>query len=1636
MEAAIQQIRAIAELLWKLEIGLSPNSKKAATRSPGPHSWAGCGLQERGRGTRTRADDCSDSRNHKQPRQPHRTWQSSEGACGTIRFPTAARAQLGAFHPRTAMARRVGWVLLLLLAALPLRASRKSSTASRLDRAVRRGDIPALVAVVRRKSANGADKTTAAGKLWKMALNNYENQVAITACADAIPALVSLARGGSRTGADDGATQAVGVLAQLPFEKAIAVSIVSHGAIPILVSHVRGGSAMAAVALTNLASHSAGIRKTIVSAGAIPELVSLLQDGTEQLAKESAAETLLSLALEKVAAVLIASHGAIPVLVSCVQDGSDYGKETAAIVLTSLASNSADIRTIIVNAGAIPVLVVLEQEGTKLAKEYAAIALQALSFEILSHENSAAIIPALVAIVARKIARSADKTTAARKLWETTYKNVENRVAIAACADAIPALVSLAKYGNRKGAEDGATRAVRVLAQLAVEKAAAVSIASHGGAIPILVSHVRDGSEYGKAIAALALTNLLSHSNAHSADIGETVVNAGAIPVLVPLLQDGTDLAKEYATETLQSLSIDKAAAISIASHGAIPIFVSHVRDGNKRSKEMAAKALMHLVIHSADIRKTIVDAGAIPVLVSLLQDGTDLAKRYATETLQALSIEKAAAVSIASHGAIPIFVSHVRDGNKRSKEMAAFALSNLASQSTAIRKTIVNAGAIPVLVSLLQDGTVLAKQYAAETLQSLSVKKAAAVSIASHGAIPIIVSYARDGSEHGKGIAALALTNLASHSAEFRKFNVNAGAIPVLVVLEQKGTKLAKEYAAIALQALSFEILSHENSAAIIPALVAIVVRKIARSADKTTAAGKLWDMAQNNYENRVAITACADAIPALVSLARDGNRKGADDAAMRAVGVLAQLAVEKATAVSIASHGAIPILVSHVQDGSEYGKAVAAIVLSNLASHSADIRKTIINAGVIPVLVSLLRKGNEEGRGHAIATLRVLSSSSSSTPFLQSSIRNIFINAGAIPLLVARAGNYTTHYSFDAQIILCELNAVPASAGALICSIFIVAAGLRLLYTTCLSRMRPLVWVAAAAVVACLMLYTLIMDIAHNTGIYYIRAACPMLQLVDDALSSTICGIPTHVLIAVLEVLCVMWYWWCFQNWVKQSLILVRCKIKFKMLPASALKKARVERKAGEKERERERMRLEAEVDRLLEAREKKTATWVSVLTWVVASVALFAVGLAVSLRVIAFLIFIHFCVPDGWIGVACGLAACTKVLFLLTVVDLEYIVVLFYICARKWLSRHRRTRGTTFECCRWYLGCCRWRAEKEAKRQIGNHRPSAPEPRINETAQAVQVTAKTKRLKQVREEKAARKAAEKAERRQKKEEQVKVEQKTATRAAAEAAATQERSWIQEKTTRQETTRLRILEEKKQAEREAVEAAAAEQEQSRILLNERVVREEKHRLRILEEKKQRREKQRREEAAEIRRQQVLAVAAEAAAAAEVERRRVRAAAIQRAEQFQREQYRRHMEAQDATRRRQLAASLEREERQRQHQQEVAQQLKQLEELEAMMAVGDDLDALVADMEASDEEGKEREIEGKADGEADGKGGDVEATGSECDICFDAEKTHAFVPCGHQCVCEGCAVAVMATSALCPFCRDKAVHIMRVHKT
>jgi hypothetical protein len=68
------------------------------------------------------------------------------------------------------------------------------------------------------------------------------------------------------------------------------------------------------------------------------------------------------------------------------------------------------------------------------------------------------------------------------------------------------------------------------------------------------------------------------------------------------------------------------------------------------------------------------------------------------------------------------------------------------------------------------------------------------------------------------------------------------------------------------------------------------------------------------------------------------------------------------------------------------------------------------------------------------------------------------------------------------------------------------------------------------------------------------------------------------------------------------------------------------------------------------------------------------------------------------------------------------------------------------------------------------------------------------------------------------------------------------------------------------------------------------------------------------------------------------------------------------------------------------------------------------------------------------------GGGGDVSRVlgadvgiDNECVMCMDAEKSHAFVPCGHMCVCKGCAGKIMGANKECPFCCSVATAVMRV---
>ena len=52
------------------------------------------------------------------------------------------------------------------------------------------------------------------------------------------------------------------------------------------------------------------------------------------------------------------------------------------------------------------------------------------------------------------------------------------------------------------------------------------------------------------------------------------------------------------------------------------------------------------------------------------------------------------------------------------------------------------------------------------------------------------------------------------------------------------------------------------------------------------------------------------------------------------------------------------------------------------------------------------------------------------------------------------------------------------------------------------------------------------------------------------------------------------------------------------------------------------------------------------------------------------------------------------------------------------------------------------------------------------------------------------------------------------------------------------------------------------------------------------------------------------------------------------------------------------------------------------------------------------------------------------------CVVCFDRPKTHAFIPCGHRCVCKPCSERVMASAPrdTCPVCRQECIMAVEIY--
>jgi len=52
-----------------------------------------------------------------------------------------------------------------------------------------------------------------------------------------------------------------------------------------------------------------------------------------------------------------------------------------------------------------------------------------------------------------------------------------------------------------------------------------------------------------------------------------------------------------------------------------------------------------------------------------------------------------------------------------------------------------------------------------------------------------------------------------------------------------------------------------------------------------------------------------------------------------------------------------------------------------------------------------------------------------------------------------------------------------------------------------------------------------------------------------------------------------------------------------------------------------------------------------------------------------------------------------------------------------------------------------------------------------------------------------------------------------------------------------------------------------------------------------------------------------------------------------------------------------------------------------------------------------------------------------------ECCVCMEAQKSHIFIPCGHFCACQACAVIISTTTQECPMCRSISSKVLKVYQ-
>ncbi|CAA7393327.1 unnamed protein product [Spirodela intermedia] len=339
-----------------------------------------------------------------------------------------------------------------------------------------------------------------------------------------------------------------------------------------------------------------------------------------------------------------------------------------------------------------------------------------------------------------------------------------------------------------------------------------------------------------------------------------------------------------------------------------IAVLVGLLGSPNSAVQEAAARSLSCVARWGGGSLCPVVgQSGAIAALLRLLPQATGGRERRLAECLRTLvAFDNGNRVILARNGGLEGILHLIPLCADETRGCLLEVLSAVA-MLWEVRRAIVHTGGLPLLIEAVSCGPMTSRRRAAHAIGLMATASRVHHMLVDWRVVPALLDLLREGDPQAKLTAANSLGIISSH-VDYLRLVAQAGAIPLYAELLEGQDALGKE---IAEDVFCILAVVEENAVLICAQLV-----KILRGDDedaKAAAADVLWGLSGHNHS--FSVIGESGAIPLLLSLLQEGG----DDAREKALGAIVQMSYDEADRRVLADEGAIPVLIGLLRSESE---------------------------------------------------------------------------------------------------------------------------------------------------------------------------------------------------------------------------------------------------------------------------------------------------------------------------------------------------------------------------------------------------------------------------------------------------------------------------------------------------------------------------------------------------------------------------------------------------------------------------------------------------------------------------------------------------------------------------------------------